>query len=82
MPDRPYPSDLDDAEWMVLRPLLPPPSSTSRPLKWPRREMAEATFTIVRFGCAWRMLRQHFPALERGPKGVMSAQQTGQAVHV
>ncbi len=61
MPDRPYPSDLSDAEWAVLRPLLPPPSLTGRPLKRPRREMAEAIFYLVRSGCAWRMLPRHFP---------------------
>lgn len=30
MSDRPYPSDLSDAERVVLRPLLPPPSLTGR----------------------------------------------------
>jgi len=33
MPDRPYPSDLSDAEWVALEPLLPPPSRIGRPLK-------------------------------------------------
>lgn len=61
MPDRPYSSDLSDAEWAVLRPLLPPPSLTGRPLKWPRPEMAEAIFYLGRSGCAWRMLPRHFP---------------------
>jgi putative transposase len=61
MPDRPYPSDLSDAEWAVLKPLLPPPSRRGRPLKWPRSEMAEAIFSLVRSGCAWRMLPRHFP---------------------
>ena len=61
MPDRPYPSDLSDAEWVALEPLLPPPSRIGRPLKWPRRAMAEAIFYLVRSGCAWRMLPRHFP---------------------
>lgn len=61
MPERPYPSDLSDAEWAVLEPLLPPPSRIGRPLKWPRRAMAEAIFYLVRSGCAWRMLPRHFP---------------------
>ncbi|WP_222183995.1 transposase, partial [Geminicoccus harenae] len=61
MPDRPYPSDLSDAEWTALEPLLPPPSHLGRPPKWPRRVMAEAIFYLVRSGCAWRMLPRHFP---------------------
>jgi transposase len=61
MPDRSYPSDLSDAEWAVLEPLLPRPSRFGRPLKWPRRMMAEAIFYLVRSGCAWRMLPRHFP---------------------
>ncbi len=63
MADRrdPYPSDLSDAEWAVLEPLLPPPPRTGRPRKWPRRLMAEAIFYLVRSGCAWRMLPREFP---------------------
>lgn len=64
MPDRrarPYPTDLSDAEWAVLEPLLPAPARTGRPLKWPRRLMVEAIFYLVRSGCAWRMLPRHFP---------------------
>jgi transposase len=40
----------------VLEPLLPPPPRIGRPLKWPRRVIAEAIFYLVRSGCAWRML--------------------------
>ncbi len=56
-----YPTDLSDAEWMALEPLLPPPAPRGRPLKWPRRLMAEAIFYLVRSGCAWRMLPSSFP---------------------
>ena len=41
---RRYPTDLSDAEWAALEPLLPPPATRGRPLKWPRRLMAEAIF--------------------------------------
>ena len=57
----PYPSDLTDAEWAVLEPLMPPPAATGRPLKWTRRQMAEAIFYLLRSGCSWRMLPRHFP---------------------
>ena len=56
-----YPTDLTDAEWAALEPLLPPPASRGRPLKWPRRLMVEAVFYLVRSGCAWRMLPSSFP---------------------
>lgn len=58
---RRYPTDLSDAEWAALGPLLPPPAARGRPLKWPRRLMVEAIFYLVRSGCAWRMLPRCFP---------------------
>ena len=48
----PYPSDLSDAEWALLTPLLPPPKSTGRPRKWPNRLVADAVFYMLRSGCA------------------------------
>ena len=50
---RPYPSDLSDAEWELLAPLLPPPSWTGRLRKWPARVIADAIFYVLRSGCAW-----------------------------
>ena len=58
----PYPSDLSDAEWALLAPLLPPPKPTGRPRKWPDRLVADAVFYVLRSGCAWRMLPREFPA--------------------
>ena len=57
----PYPSDLSDAEWALLAPLLPPPKPTGRPRKWPDRLIADAVFYVLRSGCAWRMLPREFP---------------------
>jgi putative transposase len=53
---RPYPTDLTDAEWAALEPLLPPPSRLGRPLEWARRAMAEAIFYLLRSGCTLRGL--------------------------
>ena len=61
MRDRSYPSDLTDAEWAALEPLLPPRPRTGRPPKWSRRVMADAIVHLVRSGCSWRMLPPHFP---------------------
>jgi len=56
-----YGSDLSDEEWQVLAPFLPPPAKTGRRRQWPMREMLNAIFYVMRGGCAWRMLPQHFP---------------------
>jgi transposase len=51
-----YPSDLTDAEWQILAPLLPPPAETGRHRSWPMRELMNAIFFVLRGGCIWRML--------------------------
>jgi putative transposase len=56
-----YPSDLTDAEWQILAPLLPPPAETGRRRSWPMREVMNALFFVLRGGCPWRMLPEHFP---------------------
>ena len=44
----PYPSDLTDAEWRLLEPLLPPPQPGGRPIKYPRREIVNAILYTLR----------------------------------
>ena len=63
MPDarRPHPSDLSDAEWAILEPLLLSPRGPGRPPKWPARRVAGAVFYLLRSGCAWRMLPREYP---------------------
>jgi putative transposase len=56
-----YGSDLTDKEWELIEPLLPTPADTGRPRAWPMREIMNALFYILRGGCPWRMLPQHFP---------------------
>jgi transposase len=56
-----YPSDLTDAEWELLAPLLPSPAKTGRHWAWPMREMMNAIFYVLRGGMPWRMLPEHFP---------------------
>ena len=55
------PTDLTDAEWAFLEPLLPPPAKTGRPRKWEMRRIAEAIFYLLRGGLPWRMLPPCFP---------------------
>ena len=58
---RPYPSDLSDAEWALLEPLLASPERRGRPPEWPARRVADAVFYLLRSGCAWRMLPREYP---------------------
>ena len=39
-----FASDVTDAEWALIEPLLPPPSPIGRPPDWPMREIVNAIF--------------------------------------
>jgi putative transposase len=56
-----YPSDLTNAQWAVLEPLIPPARPGGRPRKHPLREIVNAISYIVREGCSWRALPHDFP---------------------
>ncbi|MBC7505992.1 MAG: IS5 family transposase [Sandarakinorhabdus sp.] len=55
------PTDLTDAEWAKLEPLVPPPAATGRPRKWKMRKIIEAILYLLRGGLPWRMLPPCFP---------------------
>jgi putative transposase len=59
---QPYPTDLSDAEWHRLAPLVPKPKAGGRPPKYPRREILNAILYLVRAGCTWRLLPHEFPS--------------------
>src|SRR5271170_482946 len=65
MHPRTYPSDLSDAEWLIVEPLVPKPlCGTERgghPVIHSRRELHDAIFYVLRTGCAWRQLPADFP---------------------
>ncbi|WP_104942090.1 IS5 family transposase [Porphyrobacter sp. HT-58-2] len=54
-------SDLTDAEWALLEPLLPVPCRVERLLKWPLLRIFEAILYLLRGGLPWRMLLPCFP---------------------
>jgi putative transposase len=56
-----YPSDLSDAQWEILAPLIPPAKPGGRPRSSDMREVVNAIFYVVRSGCAWRMLPHDLP---------------------
>jgi transposase len=56
-----YPSDLTDAEWAVLDPLIPRARKPGRPVRYSKRAVLDAIFYLVRSGCPWRMLPHDLP---------------------
>ena len=57
----PYPTDLSDAEWRLLAPLIPMPKTGGRPATHERREIVNALAYWLRAGCAWRLLPHDLP---------------------
>jgi transposase len=61
-PDERYPSDLTEAEWALVEPLIPPATPGGRPRGTDMREAMNAILYILRTGCPWRYLpRGGFP---------------------
>lgn len=56
-----YATDVTDKEWHRLDPLVPRPKPGGRPITYPRREIVNAIFYLLRAGCAWRLLPHDFP---------------------
>lgn len=61
MDDSTYPSDLSDAEWALLEPLVTRETRRGRPRVHPLRRILNAIFYLVRSGCAWRLLPHEWP---------------------
>jgi len=45
-----YPTDLSDAEWRILAPLVPAPAPNGRPADYERREIVNAILYVLRAG--------------------------------
>ena len=56
-----YETDLTDAEWALLEPLMPEPHQRGRPRAWPLREIVNAIFYVLRGGIGWRLLPNDLP---------------------
>jgi putative transposase len=61
MSRRAYPSDLTDAQWQLIQPLLPAAKPGGRPRKHDLRAIVNALFYLNREGCTWRALPHDFP---------------------
>jgi putative transposase len=51
-----YPSDLTDAQWTAIEPVLPPAKPGGRPRKVDLREIVNTLFYQNRTGCQWDYL--------------------------
>lgn len=56
-----YPSDLSDAEWSLVAPLLPAAKPGGRPRSQNLRAILNAILYVLRSGCAWRLVPQGLP---------------------
>src|SRR4030095_5960839 len=62
MPREPYSTNLTDAAWVLIAPLLPAARTGGRPRTTDLRAVVNAIFYLLRTGCQWRLLPREFPA--------------------
>ena len=56
-----YPSDLTDAQWAVIAPLIPPAEPGGRARGVDMHEIFNGILYVLRSGCSWRMLPHDLP---------------------
>lgn len=56
-----YPTDLTDAQWSLIEPLLPVAKPGGRPRTVNLREVVNGMNYLSRSGCAWRLLPHDLP---------------------
>src|SRR4051812_22324019 len=56
-----YASDLSDAEWAILAPLICPGKQAGHPQIFALRRIVDAVFYLLRTGCQWRALPHDLP---------------------
>ena len=56
-----YPSDLTNAQWAILEPLIPPAKPRGRPRRVDIREVINAILYLIAGGIQWRALPHEFP---------------------
>ena len=61
MPRKRYPSDLTDAEWEHIAPLIPPAKPGGRPRGVDMRAVLNGIFYVAREGISWRALPHDLP---------------------
>ena len=56
-----YDTDLTDAAWALVAPVLPAARPGGRPRTTNLRAVLNAIFYLLRTGCQWRLLPREFP---------------------
>jgi transposase len=56
-----YPSDMNDAEWEIVAPLIPPGRRGGRKRSVDVREVLNAVFYVLATGCQWQALPKDLP---------------------
>lgn len=57
-----YPSDLTDAEWALVEPLIPPAKRGGGKRTVNMREVVNGLMYVLSTGCQWRAIPKDFPA--------------------
>ena len=61
MERRAYPTDLTEAQWGLLEPLLPPDTPRGHPRTADLREVVNGILYVLRGGISWRMMPHDLP---------------------
>lgn len=61
MTRKPYPSDLTDAQWRLVAPLIPDAQPGGRPRTYATREVINGLMSLTREGCSWRAMPHDLP---------------------
>lgn len=56
-----YQTDISDAEWGIISPLLPAPQHIGRPREVDLREVINGIFYVLHEGCTWRAIPHDLP---------------------
>ena len=56
-----YSTDLTDAQWALIEPLIPAAQPGGRPRSVDLREVVDAVLYLLRTGCSWRLLPNDLP---------------------
>jgi transposase len=56
-----YPTDITDAEWEIISPLVPEAKAIGRPRQVDLREIINGIFYVLHEGCTWRALPHDLP---------------------
>lgn len=61
MSTKPYATDLSDAEWEILAPLIPDAKPGGHPRTVDMRAVCNAIYYQLKTGCQWHLLPHDFP---------------------